>query len=71
MLPNMFHTNRPSVSGEKDFLRYTIYEQGGHLGHVTWTKQTVQVQSSTIMGYSGLVANLPFLLSLVTAMINQ
>ena len=28
--------NRPTGSGEEDFLRvFTIYERGGHLGHVT------------------------------------
>ena len=36
----MLHTksqgHRPSGSGEEDFKRvFTIYERGGHLGHVT------------------------------------
>ena len=38
----MLHTksqgDRPSGSGEEDFLRvFTIYGRGGHLGHVTKT----------------------------------
>ena len=36
MLHTKFRGNRPSGSGEKDFWRvFTIYGQGGHLGHVT------------------------------------
>ena len=36
MLHIKFHGNRPSGSGEEDFLRvFTIYGRGGHLGHVT------------------------------------
>ena len=36
MLHTKFHENRPAGSGEEDFLRvFTIYEHGGHLGHVT------------------------------------
>ena len=36
MLHTKFRGNRPSVSGEEDFLRvFTIYGCGGHLGHVT------------------------------------
>ena len=35
MLHTKFHENQPAGSGE-DFLRvFTIYEHGGHLGHVT------------------------------------
>ena len=37
----MLHTKsqgpRPSGSGEDDFKGFTIYERGGHLGHVTST----------------------------------
>ena len=36
MLHTKFRENRPAGSGEEDFLRvFTIYEPGGHLGHVT------------------------------------
>ena len=36
MLHTKFRGNRPSCSGEEDFLRvFTIYGRGGHLGHVT------------------------------------
>ena len=36
MLHTKFHENRPAGSGEKDFRRvFTIYGNGGHLGHVT------------------------------------
>ena len=36
MLHTKFHGNRPAGSRELDFLRvFTIYEHGGHLGHVT------------------------------------
>ena len=36
MLHTNFRGNRPAGSGEKDFWRvFTIYEHGGHLGHVT------------------------------------
>ena len=36
MLHTKFRENRPAGSGEEDFLRiFTIYEHGGHLGHVT------------------------------------
>ena len=38
MLHTKFRENRPTGSGEEDFLRvFTIYGCGGHLGHVTWT----------------------------------
>ena len=31
-----FRGNRPARSGEEDILRgFTIYERGGHLGHVS------------------------------------
>ena len=31
-----FRENRPAGSGEEDFLRvFTIYGNGGHVGHVT------------------------------------
>ena len=37
MLHAKFRGNRPTGSGEEDFLRvFTIYGRGGHLGHVTW-----------------------------------
>ena len=36
MLHTNFSENRPTGSGEEDFLRvFTIYGHGGHLGHVT------------------------------------
>ena len=36
MLHTKFRGNRPTGSGEEDFLRvFTIYRHGGHLGHVT------------------------------------
>ena len=36
MLQTKFCGNRPAGSGEEDFLRiFTIYELGGHLGHLT------------------------------------
>ena len=36
MLHTKFHENRPTGSGEEDFLVFfTIYGRGGHLGHVT------------------------------------
>ena len=36
MLHTKFRENRPTGSGEEDFLRvFTIYGRGGHLGHVT------------------------------------
>ena len=36
MLHTNIRENRPAGSGEEDFLRvFTIYGQGGHLGHVT------------------------------------
>ena len=36
MLHTKFRENRPTGSGEEDFLRvFTIYGHGGHLGHVT------------------------------------
>ena len=36
MLHTKFRGNPPSSSGEEGFLRVlTIYEHGGHLGHVT------------------------------------
>ena len=41
MLHTMFRENRPEGSGEEDFLRnFTIYERGGHLGHVTKMPRT-------------------------------
>ena len=37
MLHTKFRENRPVGSGEEDFLVFfTIYGNGGHLGHVTW-----------------------------------
>ena len=34
-----FQGNWPSSYGEEDwFLASTLYGNGGHLGHVTWTK---------------------------------
>ena len=36
MLHTKIRENRPAGSGEEDFLKcFTIYGQGGHLGHVT------------------------------------
>ena len=36
MLHTKIRGNRPAGSGEKDFWRvFTIYGDGGHLGHVT------------------------------------
>ena len=36
MLHTKFHGNPPAGSTEEDFQRiFTIYEHGGHLGHVT------------------------------------
>ena len=36
MLHTKFRGNRPTCSGEEDFLKgFTIYGRGGHLGHVT------------------------------------
>ena len=41
MLHTKFRGNRPDGSGEEDFFKvFTIYERGGHLGHVTWTIYT-------------------------------
>ena len=41
MLHAMFRENRPGGSGEEDFLKvFTIYERGGHLGHVTQMSRT-------------------------------
>ena len=41
MLHTKFRENRPSGSGEEDFLRvFTIYGHGGHLGHVTKMPRT-------------------------------
>ena len=38
MLHTKFRANRPTGSGEEDFLKvFAIYSHGGHLGHVTWT----------------------------------
>ena len=38
MLHTKFRGNRPTDSGEEDFLKvFAIYSHGGHLGHVTWT----------------------------------
>ena len=41
MLHTKFRENRPTGSGEEDFLRvFTIYGHGGHLGHVTKVPRT-------------------------------
>ena len=38
MLHFKFRGNRPTGSGEKDFLKvFAIYSRSGHLGHVTLT----------------------------------
>ena len=37
MLHAKFQDHRTSGSGVDFFLFFTIYGQGGHLGHVTWT----------------------------------
>ena len=37
MLHAKFQGNWPSGSGEEDFFKVlSIFEHGGHLGHVTW-----------------------------------
>ena len=37
MLHAKFQGNWPSGSGEEDFFKVlSIFEDGGHLGHVTW-----------------------------------
>ena len=42
MLHSKFRGNRPTSSGEEDFLRvFTIYWHGGHLGHVTMIMLTI------------------------------
>ena len=39
MVYTKFQGNWFGGSGEEDFFKvFTIYEHGGHLGHVTWTK---------------------------------
>ena len=41
MLHTKFCGNRPTGSGEDDFLQVlTIYGRGGHLGHVTWISRS-------------------------------
>ena len=41
MLHTKFCGNRPTGSGEEDFLQVlTIYGRGGHLGHVTWISRS-------------------------------
>ena len=41
MLHTKFPGNRPTGSGEEDFLVVlTIYGRGGHLGHVTWISRS-------------------------------
>ena len=41
MLHTKFRGNRPTGSGEEDFLVvFTIYGRGGHLGHVTWISRS-------------------------------
>ena len=41
MLHTKFRENRPASSGVEDFLRvFTIYGQGGHLGHATQMPRT-------------------------------
>ena len=38
MLLIKFRGNRPTGSGEEDFLKvFAIYSHGGHLGRVTWS----------------------------------
>ena len=37
MLHAKFQDHRTSGSGEVILMVVTIYEHGGHLGHVTWT----------------------------------
>ena len=37
MIHAKFQDHRPSGSGEEDFLRFSIYGHGSHLGHVTGT----------------------------------
>ena len=41
MLHTKFRGNRPTGSGEEDFLVFfTIYGRGGHLGHLTLISQS-------------------------------
>ena len=41
MLHTKFRGNRPTSSGEEDFLVvFTIYGRGRNLGHVTWTSRS-------------------------------
>ena len=40
MLHTKFRENRPAGSGEADFLIFTIYGCGGHLGHLTQMPRT-------------------------------
>ena len=41
MLHTKFRGNRPTGSGEEDFLVFfTIYGRGGHLGHLTRISQS-------------------------------
>ena len=38
MLQVKFQDHTTSGTGEEDFVKvFTLYEHGGHLGHVTWT----------------------------------
>ena len=51
MLHAMFQDHGTSGSGEEDvffvvFLKITMYEHGGHLGHVTGTIYTTLVPAS-------------------------
>ena len=40
MLHTKLYDNRPTGSGEEDFwMFFTLYGHGGHLGHVTWTRE--------------------------------
>ena len=40
MLHTKFRENRPAGSGEDFWRVFTIYERGGHLGHVTQMPRT-------------------------------
>lgn len=38
MLHTKIEGNRPSATGDEDFMGLNIYGYGGHLGHGAWTK---------------------------------
>ena len=51
MLHTKFRGNRPAGSGEDDFKRvFTIYGQGGHLGHVTIIMSSIFIKKMVQIG---------------------